>query len=135
MTIQGSDTALKQSSAQFLSDRPRMKPVRLDWPVTFDGLEYREITLVRLTAGEVARFQEELEALLRDNPDAALRFPIFRDETGAAVPAEVLDALDDDDRFELDRAAADFLPRRFRGIAEPSSGPDAGGNIAPTSES
>ena len=127
----GTDCAI----AQFLSDRPRSKAIELSWPISFGGRDYQAITLIRLTAGDVAKFQEELEALLRDNPDAALRFPIFRDETGAPVPAEVLDALDDDDRFELDRAAADFLPRRFRGIAEPSSGPDAGGNIAPTSES
>ena len=121
--------------AQFLSDRPRSKTIDLSWPISFDGRVYQAITLIRLTAGDVSKFQDELEALLRDNPDAALRFPIFRDETGAPIPAAVLDALDDDDRFELDRAAADFLPRRFRGIAEPSSGPDAGGNIAPTSES
>ncbi len=127
----GTDCAI----AQFLSDRPRSKAIELSWPISFGGRDYQAITLIRLAAGDVAKFQEELEALLRDNPNAALRFPIFRDETGAAVPAEVLDALDDDDRFELDRAAADFLPRRFRGIAEPSSGPDAGGNIAPTSES
>jgi hypothetical protein len=119
--------------AQFLSDRPRSKTIELSWPISFNGRNYQAITMIRLTAGDVARFQDELEALLRNNPDAALRFPIFRDETGAPVPAEVLDALDDDDSFELDRAAADFLPRRFRGIAEPSSGPDAGGNTGPTS--
>ena len=119
--------------AQFLSDRPRSKTIDLSWPISFDGRVYQAITLIRLTAGDVSKFQDELEALLRDNPDAAFRFPIFRDETGAPIPADVLDALDDDDRFELDRAAADFLPRRFRGIAEPSSGPDAGGNTAPTS--
>ena len=125
----GTDCAV----AQFLSDRPRSKTIGLLWPISFNGRNYQAITMIRLTASDVARFQDELEALLRDNPDAALRFPIFRDETGAPVPAEVLDALDDDDRFELDRAAADFLPRRFRGIAEPSSGPDAGGNTGPTS--
>ncbi len=119
--------------AQFLSDRPRSRTIELLWPISFGGRVFQAITLIRLTAGDVAKFQDELEALLRDNPDAALRFPIFRDETGAPIPAAVLDALDDDDRFELDRAAADFLPRRFRGIAEPSSGPDAGGNTAPTS--
>ena len=119
--------------AQFLSDRPRSKTIELSWPISFNGRNYQAITMIRLTAGDVARFQDELEALLRNNPDAALRFPIFRDETGAPIPAEVLDALDDNDRFELDRAAADFLLRQFRGIAEPSSGPDAGGNTAPTS--
>jgi|688.fasta_scaffold1883271_1 hypothetical protein len=122
-----------EEAPQFLSDRPRLKTIDLQWPVSYLGREYRFVTLRRLTARDVARFQDELDALLRNNPDASLRFPMFSDETGAPVPAEVLDALDDDDRFELDRAAADFLPRRFRGIAEPSSGPDAGGNTGPTS--
>jgi hypothetical protein len=113
--------------AQFLSDSPRSKTIELSWSTSFDGRYVQAITMIRLTAGDVARFQDELEALLRDNPEAALKFPIFRDEAGAPVPAEVLDALDDDDRFELDRAAADFLLRQFRGIAEPFSGPGTGG--------
>lgn len=112
--------------AQFLSDSPRSKTIELSWPTSFDGGNYQPITMIRLTAGDVARLEDELEVLLRDNPDAALRFPIFWDETGAPVPEEVLDALDDDDRFELDRAAADFFPRQCLGIAEPFSGPGTG---------
>ncbi len=119
--------------ARFLSERPRRKTIDLEWPVSFEGREYRSITLIRLTAGDVSKFQEEIEQLLKNTPDAALRFPIFRDANNAPIPDAVLEALDDDDKFELDRAAADFLPRRFRGIAEPVSGPDAVGNIAPTS--
>ena len=122
-----------EEAPQFLSDRPRLKTIDLQWPVSYLGREYRSVTLKRLTARDVARFQDELDALLKNNPDASLRFPMFSDEAGQPIPDAVLDALDDDDRFELDRAAADFLPRRFRGIAEPSSGPDAGGNTGPTS--
>ena len=135
MTETAPVAALPEKEARFLSERPRWKTIDLEWPVSFEGREYRSITLIRLTAGDVSRFQEEIEQLLKNNPDAALRFPIFRDANNAPIPDAVLDALDDDDRFELDRSAADFLPRRFRGIAEPSSGPGAGGNTGPSSES
>lgn len=100
--------------ARIMSDRPRAKTVDLQWPVEFDGREYKSITLVRMTAGEVAAFQEEIEKLLNSNPDARVRFPLFRDDRGETIPDDVMDALDDDDRFALEEAAADFLPRRFR---------------------
>lgn len=134
MTEDSSIAVSPDRAVRFLSDRPRARTIDLLWPISFEGREFQSITLTRLTAGDVAKFQEEIEQLLKNNPDAALRFPIFRDANNAPIPDAVLDALDDDDRFELDRAAADFLPRRFRGIAEPSSGPVAGGNTAPTSE-
>lgn len=101
--------------ARILSDRPRAKTIDLQWPVEFNGREYRSVTLVRLTAGEVAAFQSEIEKLLSADPDAKVRFPLFRDERGESIPDEVMDALDDDDRYSLEESAADFLPRRFRG--------------------
>jgi hypothetical protein len=117
----------------FLDTRPRFATVQLLWPIAYDGREYRAISIVRLTAAEVAKFQEDLEALLKNDANARLRFPLFRDEAGAAVPEAVLDALDDDDRFELDKAAFDFLPRRFRGAPEPASDQVSGADTAPMS--
>jgi hypothetical protein len=118
---------------RFLDTRPRVATVQLLWPVAFEGREYRAISIVRLTAAEVAKFQDDLEALLKNDANARLRFPLFRDEAGALVPEAVLDALDDDDRFELDKAAFDFLPRRFRAAPEPASDPANGGDTAPMS--
>lgn len=78
-------------------------------------------------------FQSEIEQLLTRNPDAKVRLPLFRDERGEPIPDEVMDALDDDDRLALDEAAANFLPRRFRGLAERDSGPDIGATTAASS--
>jgi hypothetical protein len=117
------------TSAHIVSDWPRAKTIPLEWPVAFAGQEYRAVTGSRLTAAEVARFQSEIEQLLRSDPDAKVRLPLFRDERGEPVPDEVMDALDDD-RLALDEAAANFLPRRFRGLAEQDSGPDIGATTA-----
>jgi hypothetical protein len=119
--------------ARIVSERPRLKTIDLEWPVAFAGKDYRAITVSRLTAAEVARFQSEIENLLRSDPDAKVRLPLFRDERGEPIPDEVMDALDDDDRLALDEAAANFLPRRFRGLAEQDSGPDIGATTAASS--
>jgi hypothetical protein len=118
---------------KFIGGAPRFKSIKLKSPLAYAGKEYRTICIVRLTAAEVAKFQDELDALLRSDPDATLRFPIFRDETGAGIPDIILNALDDDDKFELDKAAIDFLPRRFRAAPEPVSDQASGGDTAPTS--
>ena len=115
-----------EKQARFLSDRPRRQTINLEWPVSFDGRDYRNITLIRLTAGDVSRFQEEIERLLSSNSDSKVRLPLFRDENGEPIPDAVMDALDDDDRLALDEAAAGFLPRRFRGLAAQDSGPGTG---------
>lgn len=119
--------------AHIVSERPRFKTIDLEWPVAFGGKDYCAITVSRLTAAEVARFQTEIEQLLRSDPDAKVRLPLFRDENGAPIPDEVMDALDDDDRLALDEAAANFLPRRFRGLAERDSGPGTGATTAASS--
>lgn len=102
--------------ARIVSDRPRSKTIELQWPIEFNGREYRSVTVARLTAGEVAEFQAEIEKLMANDPDAKVRFPLFRDENGEVLAEDVMDALDDDDRFALEEAAADFLPRRFRAL-------------------
>ena len=127
------DKTSQAEAARYLADRPRSKKIDLQWPVEFEGVEYRSINLVRLTAGDVARFHTELERLLKNEPDSTIRFPIFRDDAGEPIPGAVMDALDDDDKWELDQAALDFLPRRFRAVADIASGRDAGGNTEPSS--
>jgi hypothetical protein len=131
MTDQAESAA--PETPKFINGATRAKSIPLVAPLAYAGKEYRTITLVRLTAGEVARFLKEIETASKDDPNASIRFPIFRDDAGSPVPDIVLDALDDDDKFALDEAATDFLPRRFRGATEPDSARSNGGNIALTS--
>jgi hypothetical protein len=90
---------------------PRLRSVPLAYPVEYDGVTHSEIVLARLTAAEVAAFQDAAAKL----PDGASpEWPIYRDADGKPLPDAVLAALDDDDKFELDKALRDFLPRRFQ---------------------
>lgn len=115
---------------RFVGDRPRFKAIPLEWPIAYGGKEYSEIHLVRLTAKDVADY---IDSFKDRDPNEAVVLPIFRDADGADIPPAVLDALDEGDRFEIDQAAVDFLPRRFRAIQESGSGPADGDNTAPSS--
>lgn len=119
--------------ARIIADRPRHKTVKLEWPVEYNGKVYSEVSVVRLTAGDVAKFQAELEDLLKSNPDARVRFPLFRDEENNVIPGEVMDAMDSDDRDILDEVAVNFLPRRYRAVAETDTGQADGENTEPIS--
>lgn len=113
----------ENSAPRFVGERPRVKTVPLEWPVEFAGKTYSALAIARLTAGEVADFQKSIAAL---PPDTPISFPVYRDADGGALPDGLLDALDADDRDALDKAALDFLPRRFRGAEANASAPEAG---------
>lgn len=123
----------KQEIARIVSDRPRFKTVNLEWPVEFSGKVYESVRVVRLTAGDVARFQDEIDALLKRDENAKVRLPLFKDDEGNDIPAQVMDAMDSDDRDALDEAAVSFLPRRFRAASEPTTGRDTGENTEASS--
>jgi Phage tail assembly chaperone proteins, E, or 41 or 14 len=99
------------ASFPFIEAAKRFRKIPLDWPVTAGGKEYHEISLCRLTAAEVASFQDTLQGL---PDDAKIKWPVYRDADGSALPEGLLDALDDDDLLRIDEAVIDFLPRRFR---------------------
>ncbi len=104
--------------------------MQLEWPLEYDGREYREITIKRLTAQEVKDLADALRALPEGTPPP--RWPIFVDAEGAPIPEEVLDALDPDDDTMLQEAALDFLPRRFVAAARtPESTQPASSTAAP----
>jgi hypothetical protein len=104
-------TAPVDAAPRFVGDRARVKTIALDWPVEFGGKIYEKIILKRLTVAEVSAFIDTLEG-------GKARFPIFVDEDGAAIPGEVMEALDDDDGATIDKESLDFLPRRFREASE-----------------
>lgn len=124
------------SKPAFVGDRSREKRIVLDWPVEFAGKTYSAIILRRLTVAEVSAFIEDLDG------ETKRRIAMYYDDAGDAVPAEVMDALDDDDAFAIDEASVAFLPRRFRAAPEkateavsekPGSVLAAGEAIAPSS--
>ena len=109
------------------SNRPptkeRVCTIVLDWPLEYEGTVHREIVVRRLIAAEVAKFQEEVAKAV---PDSSFVWPIYRTAAGEPLPPGLLDALDDDDRLRLEKAAVDFLPLRFRGGAKNASDPAPG---------
>ena len=56
--------------ARIVSDRPRAATIELEWPVEYAGRVHTTITVARLTAGEVARFQDEIVGLLESGVDS-----------------------------------------------------------------
>ncbi|WP_222573562.1 hypothetical protein [Methylosinus sp. Sm6] len=119
------ETAAEPPSApQFVDAAARRKTIELDYPVAYEGRTYTRIHLQRMTVREVADFIESIVG--KDE----IRFPLFRDDDGAHIPDAVLDGLDSDDRDVIDKAAVDFLPRRFRGVTEIASEPQVGDTIA-----
>ena len=115
----------------YLGDKPRVTELPLAWPLSVDGVEYRSITVKRLTTREVGRFVD----LIRTKPEGEkVRWPIFVDAAGAAIPDSVWDALDPDDTDALNEVADRFLPARFRdGTRTDDSGPATGGISAASS--
>ncbi|MGA2491841.1 MAG: phage tail assembly protein [Roseiarcus sp.] len=109
---------MSDETPRFVTEKLRLRAFPLAWPFECGGKRYETVCLKRLTAGEVAAFQEAVEAL---PAGACAQWPIYCDVDGAPLPPDVLAALDDDDKFELDKAVRDFLPRRFQGALASAS--------------
>lgn len=99
-------SAAEKPAARIVSGKPRSRTVTLEYPVEFDGKTYTEITVHRLSGVEVRAL---VEAAAAGHNEASRMLD---------CPTEVYEALDDDDLLEVDRAVADFLPRRFRLAAD-----------------
>lgn len=89
--------------AKIVTKVPREKVIPLEFPVEFNGDLYDEIKVRRLTGAEVARYYEMVQEGYRSPRPPTVD-----------CPDEVYDALDDDDRYTVEAAAIDFLPRRLR---------------------
>lgn len=99
--------ASPQEAVEFLGSKPRFETLTLMWPVKYQGVEYHEVTVRRLTTEEVSRYVAQIQAAKTPEEKSTIRPPMFN------VPVPVLDGLDDDDTFELDKMVRRFLPRRF----------------------
>lgn len=89
--------------ARIVTKVPREKIIPLEFEVEFGGQVFSDIRVRRLSGAEVALYYEQVQAGYRSP-----RLPTVD------CPDEVYDALDDDDRYTVEAAAIDFLPRRLR---------------------
>lgn len=89
--------------ARIVTKLPREKVIPLEFPVEFDGKMIEAITVRRLSGSEVQAYIESVQVGYRST-----RVPTID------CPDEVFEAMDDDDRYTVEVAALDFLPRRLR---------------------
>lgn len=112
----------------YLGDKPRVVDFPLAWPLQVDGVEFRSITVKRLTTREVGVFVDQIRGKAAGE---RVRFPIFVDAAGQPIPDAVWDALDPDDTDALTEVADRFLPARFRDgretdASDPATGATSG---------
>ncbi|MEO5807894.1 phage tail assembly protein [Devosia sp.] len=98
-------------AVRYLNPQPREVSIVLQHPFAIGDVEYRTVTVRRVTGLEVQAYTEELVT-----SGKRPQFP------GVAIPAEAYAALDDDDLLKLDEVILDFLPQRFRKADGPTPG-------------
>lgn len=96
----------------FATTDGRSETVSLEFPIVVDGVTVSNVTVRRMTAGEVADFQRRYKDASPEDR-AAMRLPMFDQ------PGDVMAALDVDDADKIDAVADRFLPRRFLEASEP----------------
>jgi len=101
--------------AKIVSTRERERKIPLEFEVEYDGKTYTEVTVRRVTGKEIEDYME----VLASSKERIV--PPMID-----CPLAVYEAMDDDDRFAIDTAMRDFLPRRLRVAAESGSVPHSG---------
>lgn len=95
--------------AKIVRGNEREKTIPLEWEIEFEGRVYDSITIRRCTGFEISEY------VLSMAEGNAPMFP------GLDCPIAVYEALDADDFEKVDEVVRDFLPRRFRQAAEPTS--------------
>lgn len=89
----------------FLPGKVREVTVPLDYPFRWNGAEVREVTVRRLSTGEIG-------AVLDAAGETYTLYDIYAAMTG--LPAAVLRGMDDDDNARVLEVAGDFLPLGLR---------------------
>lgn len=114
---------------------PRIKSVSLRYPVRYDGKLYDAVTVRRLTVAETAAFESRVATQLKADPASRVRWPVYYDSAGNPLPDVVIDALDADDKWEVDKIVADFLPRAWLAAGEVGAmSPATGASTEPSSD-
>ncbi len=112
---------MTEQSPVFVDPAARQRKVPLRFPIAYGGRVYREVFFTRPTAAEIAVWAESLGA---EDPADRKALKLYVDETGAEIPAVVMDSLDPDDDEEVGKVSRDFLPRRLRAVLYPEPKPD-----------
>lgn len=108
-TAPTTEVTAQPNGYSFVPGKERTGTLTLDWPLSApDGAVISELTLRRLTGAEVAAVQDAIMG-----GDESKMLALFTD-----APAELIDALDQDDRIELKKRMVDFLPRSLRAVLE-----------------
>ncbi len=95
---------------RWLTEAKREELYELQFPFELAGVEYRKVTIKRLSAGEVDAFVKKIrEAKSTD----VMRLPMYF-VGDLEITDSVWDALDDDDVHGMVVAATKLLPARFR---------------------
>ncbi len=105
------ETPAPPAGVRWLTDVKRVEHYDLVFPFAIGDVEYRRLTVKRLTAGEVAAYIAKLRGIPDEVPNP--RFPMFF-HGDAEISDEVWDAMDDDDRVALVELSDGFLSARFR---------------------
>lgn len=94
------------NKVEFVNKEGRFEVKALEHPIVYDGKTISEVTIRRMTAGDV----ESLVKTVNDGKELNwFDYPMFD------VPAEALRELDGDDALSIKGAVSRFLPRFFRG--------------------
>jgi hypothetical protein len=97
----------EKPAPKFIGTESRSATVTLKYPMEYDGVIYKTITLSRISGAQ-------LQNLNKQDGDPAIA--LMHLLTG--VPHRVLEALDAEDFAEINVVGADFLPRRLMEAAE-----------------
>ena len=109
-------TEPSKSPVRIVAGPPLTKAVPLTWHYEHEGKTWTEVTVRRLTVGEIDAYADAVRAA----KEAKRREP---DIPMLDCPDELLAGMLPDDRDALEAAINDFLPRELR--AEPPSTPAA----------
>lgn len=110
---QKSEAAKKQKVASIVTTTKRSKTHPLKYEVEFNGVVYKEVSIKRCTAKEISEYNDILRAYIDEEAQGMSPVPPWID-----IPQEVYDAMDDDDNYDLEEAAADFIPRRLMNLLQ-----------------
>lgn len=94
------DGAAKKAAPSFTRTDKRSTTVKLAWPLEYDGVQYDEISVKRLTGKDILGVRKSA-----GDAETAM-FALV-----CGVPTEVIEALDAEDMIRIVDVAQDFLPR------------------------